>query len=187
MGVFEVLWSLWLRHLGASVRFIGFTWIAFSAPMLLAFLGGYLADRYSRWALMFSGFTVAAFAWIIYGSTDNLTVFLGVSIIEGLAFAWSYPAKQGFLVQVAPARWLGSIQGMEQSVLQVAALIGTLLAPVLYGYMSGYVISLAGVVSLVGLAVSAPILRREWRRLKAGGETAEKSGEESIEIPLRQI
>ena len=68
MGVFEVLWSLWLRHLGASVRFIGFTWIAFSVPMLLSFAGGYLADRYSRWALMFSGYTVAAFAWIFYGS-----------------------------------------------------------------------------------------------------------------------
>jgi MFS family permease len=187
MGVFEVLWSLWLRHLGASVRFIGFTWIAFSAPMLLSFVGGYLADRYSRWALMFSGFTVAAFAWIIYGSTDNLTLFLGVSILEGLAFAWSYPAKQGFLVQVAPPRWLGSVQGMEQSSLQVAALIGTLLAPVLYGYMSGYVISLAGVVSLVGLAVSAPILHREWRRLKASEGIVEKYDEEPVENPLRQI
>ena len=117
MGVFEVLWSLWLRHLGASIRYIGFTWVAFSAPMLLSFVGGYLADRYNRWALMFSGFTVSAFAWIIYGTTDNLTLFLVVNIVEGLAVAWSYPAKQGFLVQVVPPRWLGSVQGMEQSVL----------------------------------------------------------------------
>jgi len=187
MGVFEVLWSLWLRHLGASVRFIGLTWIAFSAPMVLAFVGGYLADRYSRWALMFSGYTVAALAWIVYGSTDNLMLFLLVNIIEGLAFAWSYPAKQGFLVQVAPPRWLGSVQGLEQSSVQVAALVGTLLAPVLYGYMSGYVISLAGVVSLVGLAVAAPILHREWRKLKASEEIVEKHAEEAVEIPLRQI
>jgi MFS family permease len=187
MGVFEVLWSLWLRHLGASVRFIGLTWIAFSAPMLLAFAGGYLADRYSRWALMFSGYTVAAFAWIFYGSTANLTLFLLVNIVEGLAFAWSYPAKQGFLVQVAPPRWLGSVQGLEQSFVQIAALVGTLLAPVLYGYISGYIISLAGMVSLVGLAVAAPILYREWRRLKANGELVEKSDEEAIEIPLRQL
>ena len=60
MGVFEVLWSLWLRHLGASMRFIGVTWIAFSVPMLLAWVGGYLADRYSRWVLMFSGYSVSA-------------------------------------------------------------------------------------------------------------------------------
>jgi MFS family permease len=187
MGVFEVLWSIWLRHLGASVRFVGFTWIAFSAPMLLAFAGGYLADRYSRWALMFSGYTVAACAWIFYGSTANLTWFLLINIVEGLAFAWSYPAKQGFLVQVAPPRWLGSVQGLEQSSVQVAALIGTLLAPVLYGYMSGYVISLAGVISLVGLAVAAPILYREWRRLKTNEQAVEESSEESLDIPLKRI
>lgn len=128
MGVFEVLWSLWLRHLGASVRFVGFTWIAFSVPMLLAWVGGYMADRYSRWALMFSGYTVSAFAWISYGVTRNLTLFLVVNIIEGLAIAWSYPAKQGFLVQVVPRRWLGTVQGLEQTCLQAAALIGTLVA-----------------------------------------------------------
>jgi DHA1 family multidrug resistance protein-like MFS transporter len=182
MGVFEVLWSLWLRHLGATVRFIGFTWIAFSAPMLLAFAGGYLADRYSRWALMFSGYAVAAFAWIVYGSTANLTLFLIVNIVEGLAFAWSYPAKQGFLVQVAPPRWLGSVQGLEQTSVQVAALVGTLVAPVLYSYISGYVISVAGVISLVGLAVAAPILYQTWRSLKARGETVEKVDADAIEI-----
>ena len=187
MGVFEVLWSVWLRHLGASVRFIGLTWIVFSVPMLLAFVGGYLADRYNRWRLMFSGYAISAFAWIFYGSTDNLTLFLVVNIIEGLAIAWSYPAKQAFLVQVAPPRWLGSVQGLEQSSVQVAALIGTLIAPVLYGYMSGWVISVAGVVSLIGLAVAAPILRREWERLSRAKEGAETTVDEAIDIPLKQL
>ncbi|MFH0917310.1 MAG: MFS transporter [bacterium] len=168
MGVFEVLWSLWLRHLGASVRYVGLTWIAFSVPMLLAWVGGYLADRYSRWALMFSGYTVSAFAWISYGVTRNLTLFLVVNVIEGLAIAWSYPAKQGFLVQVVPRRWLGTVQGLEQTCLQVAALIGTLVAPVLYSHLSGYVISVAGVVSLLGLVYGAPVLYKEWGRISAG-------------------
>jgi MFS family permease len=187
MGVFEVLWSLWLRNLGASVRYIGLTWIAFSLPMVFSFVGGYLADRYSRWVLMFSGYTVAAFAWIVYGSTDNLALFLAVNVVEGLAFAWAYPAKQGFLVQVAPPRWLGSVQGLEQSSVQMAALLGTLLAPVLYGYISGYIISLAGVVALAGLAIAAPILHKEWRRLKTEAEVVEESDEEAIEIPLTRI
>ena len=175
MGVFEVLWSLWLRHLGASVRYIGFTWIAFSVPMLLAWVGGYLADRYSRWALMFSGYAVSAFAWITYGVTRNLTLFLAVNVVEGLAIAWSYPAKQGFLVQVVPQRWLGTVQGLEQTCLQVAALIGTVAAPVLYSHMSGYVISVAGVVSLLGLVYGAPILYREWGRL-SGERTTRQTG-----------
>jgi MFS family permease len=168
MGVFEVLWSLWLRHLGASVRFIGLTWIAFSVPMLLAWVGGYLADRYNRWVLMFSGYTVSAFAWITYGSTKNLVLFLLVNVIEGFAIAWSYPAKQAFMVQVVPPRWLGSVQGLEQSCLQLAALVGTLVAPILYVHLSGYVISVAGVVSLLGLIFAGPILYKEWRRLSLG-------------------
>ncbi|MCL5736791.1 MAG: MFS transporter [Actinobacteria bacterium] len=167
LGVFEVLWSLWLRHLGASVRFVGLTWIAFSVPMLLAWVGGYLADRYSRWALMFSGYTVAGFAWITYGVTRNLVLFLIVNVIEGLAVAWSYPAKQAFFVQVVPERWLGSVQGLEQTCLQAAALIGTLIAPLLYGVLSGYVISLAGAISLFGLVFAAPTLRAEHKRQRA--------------------
>jgi MFS family permease len=165
MGVFEVLWSLWLRHLGASVRYVGLTWVAFSVPMLLAWLGGHLADRYNRWALMFSGYAVSGFAWITYGITDNLVLFLVVNVIEGLAVAWSYPAKQSFFVQVVPARWLGSVQGLEASCIQLAALVGTLIAPVLYESLRGYVISLAGCVSLLGLVFAGPVLRREWTRL----------------------
>jgi MFS family permease len=168
MGVFEVLWSIWLRHLGASMQYVGLTWIAFSVPMLLAWVGGYLADRYSRWALMFSGYFVSAIAWILYGVTTNFTLFLAVNVVEGLAVAWSYPAKQGFMVQVVPARWLGSVQGIEQTFMQVAALVGTLVAPFLYGHMSGYVISLAGVISLLGCIYAAPILLKEWRRLCEG-------------------
>jgi DHA1 family multidrug resistance protein-like MFS transporter len=164
MGVWEVLWSLWLRRLGASMSYIGYTWVAFSVPMLLSFVGGYFADRYNRWLLMFSGYAISAGAWIIYGVTRNLTVFIIVNVIEGFAVAWSYPAKAAFLVQVVPPRWLGSVQGLEQTFIQVAGLIGTLLAPILYGYMSGYVISLGGMISLIGLVFAAPILFRQWQR-----------------------
>ena len=165
MGVWEVLWSIWLRHLGASMDFVSWTWVAFSLPMLLSWVGGYLADRYSRWVLMFSGYTVSAIAWIIYGSTTNLVLFLVVSVIEGMAVAWSYPAKAAFLVQVVPPRWLGSVQGLEQTFVQVAGLIGTLTAPFLYKYISGHVIALAGGVSLLGLCFAAPVLFKTWQKL----------------------
>jgi MFS family permease len=164
-GVWEVLWSLWLRHLGATMNLVGFTWIAFSLPMLLAFAGGHLADRHSRFLLMYSGLAVSSVAWIMYGITRNLTVFLVFCVIEGLAVAWSYPAQQAFLVQVSPQRWLGTIQGLESSSMQLAALVGTLLSPLLYQAISGYTIAVGGVVSLIGLVVTAPTLAREWKRL----------------------
>ena len=54
---------------------------------------GYLADRYNRWALMFSGYVVSGIAWVLYGTVHNLTLFLVISVMEGLAVAWSYPAN----------------------------------------------------------------------------------------------
>jgi len=170
MGGWEVVWSLWLQHLGASMTYIGLTWVAFSVPMLLSFAGGMLADRYSRFALMFTGYTISAVAWILYGSTTNLTVFLIVNVVEGFAIAFSYPAKQAFLMQVSPREWLGTVTGIETTSMQLAGLLGTLTAPMLYGLISGYVLAVGGALALIGLGIAAPVLRREWRRLAASGE-----------------
>lgn len=166
MGVWEVLWSLWLDRLGASPGFISMTWVAFSAPMVLSFVGGYLADRYSRWSLMFSGYALAAVAWVLYGTTTSLTLFIVFNVMEGFAVAWSYPAKQAFLVQVVPSRWLGTVQGLEGTATQVAALVGTVTAPFLYTKLHGFVISIAGFVSLLGLFYAGPVLLKVWRQQK---------------------
>ncbi len=165
MGAFEVVWSMWLKDLGASLSFISLTFIVFAAPMLLSFVGGILADRHSRFVLMFAGFTIAAGAWIVYGTTTDFRVILVASAIEGLAIAFSFPAKQAFLIQVSPMQWRGTVVGMENTSMQLAGLIGTLAAPIVYGWVSGYVLALAGCVSLLGLAIAAPVLRNEWRRL----------------------
>ena len=171
MGAWEVLWSLWLDDLGASPSFISLTWMAFSIPMLFSFAGGYLADRFNRWLLMFSGYAVAAIAWIVYGVTTNLTLFIVVNVVEGMAIAWSYPAKQAFLVEVVPKPWLGTVQGLEGTSMQSAALMGTLVAPLMYKSLGGFVISIGGFVSLAGLALAGPILYKVWRALV--GKTGE--------------
>jgi DHA1 family multidrug resistance protein-like MFS transporter len=180
MGSWEVVWSIWLRELGASVQFIGVTWIAFSLPMLLAFLGGRLADRYSRFRLMYIGYSISAVAWIVYGVTRSLTLFVAFNVVEGLAIALSYPAKQAFLVQVAPKRWIGSITGLESSAMQGAALVGTLVSPLLFEVMSGYSIGVGGVLLLAGLGITAPTLRREWKRLQEEGDVLSFAETEAI-------
>ena len=126
IGSWEVLWSLWLRELGASMSFVGLTWMLFSLPMLFSFVGGYFADRRSRFLLMFSGYMIAAGTWIVYGTTRSLSVFLIFSVVEGVAMAWANPAKQAFLVQVSPARWVGTVQGLEITAAHLAAMVGTL-------------------------------------------------------------
>ena len=176
IGSWEVLWSLWLRELGASMSFVGLTWIFFSVPMMFSFVGGYVADRHNRFLLMFSGYIIAAGTWIVYGTTHSLAVLLVFSVVEGVAVAWANPAKQAFLVQVSPPRWVGSVQGLEITAAHLAALVGTLASPFLFEVMSGRVIALGGVVALVALVAVAPILGPEWKRLAATGRPAAEAG-----------
>ncbi len=195
-GGFEVLWSIWLKRLGASLTFISLTWIAFSIPMLLSFLGGRFADRSNRFRLALSGYAIAGVCYLVYGSVHNLRLFLAVNVIEGLAWAWSYPAKEAFLIQVSPQRWLGAVQGMQSAAIQVAAFIGTVIAPVLYGGLDfggaslgfirlpvvrfggigGYALSVDGVLALAGVVIAAPVLRREWRLLAAARAASAPAG-----------
>ena len=161
-GAWEVVWSIWLRDIGASMQVIGLTWIVFSVPVTFSFVGGPLADRHSRYALMAWGFGVTGASWFVFSLTHDLTAYIGAMLIGGGAFAVAFPAKQAFLVQVSAPRSLGSIQGVEQTAMQFAALVGTLTAPLVYGLIGGYIFAFGGAVALLGLAVAAPTLRREW-------------------------
>jgi DHA1 family multidrug resistance protein-like MFS transporter len=191
MGAWEVVWSIWLDSQGRSFAFIGLTWIAFSAPMLLSFAGGRLADRHSRYALMIAGFAVQGAMWIVFSLTELPVVYIAAAMVGGLAFALAFPAKQALLVQVSPPRWLGSVQGIEQMSMQGAAFVGTLTAPLIYGAIGGWVFAVGGAVALTGVVVAAPVLRREWACLRRGGvrscaqlETVAAGSEESGSGPV---
>ena len=165
-GAWEVVWSIWLRDIGASMRVVGLTWIVFSVPVAFSFIGGWFADRHSRYVLMAWGFGITGASWFAFSFTHDLKVYVAALLVGGGAFAVGYPAKQAFLVQVSPLPWLGSIQGMEQTAMQLGALIGTLTAPLIYGLVGGYIFAFCGAVALIGLAVALPTLRREWACVK---------------------
>ncbi len=174
-GAWEVVWSLWLRRIGAPMQVIGLTWIAFSLPMAFSFAGGHLADRTNRYALMVWGFAVVGASWVPFSLTHDLRVYLGVMLVGGAAFAVGFPAKQGFLVQVAAPGRLGAVQGVEQTAMQLAALVGTLTAPPLYGLIGGAIFALVGAVALAGVAVAVPVLRREWACVSSAGVSGVRS------------
>ena len=173
VGAWEVVWSLWLREIGAPFAYIGITWVAFSVPMLFSFAAGMAADRYNRFALMTGGFVVLAIGFLSFTFTRDLSLYLVLMGVLGGAFAVALPAKQALLVQVSPRRWLGTVQGIEQTAMQLSALIGTLTAPLLFQAFGGGVFVASGVVALGGLAVGVPVLRKEWHCVR--GEAGVKS------------
>ena len=141
MGAWDVVWSLYLSHLGASKTYISMTWVAFSVPMLLSFVGGMFADRYSRFWLFVVGYALSSLAWMFYGISTNLVALIVVNVLEGFAIAFSFPAKQAFLIQVSPKRWLGTVTGVEATSMQLAGLLGSLTAPLMYARISGRVLT----------------------------------------------
>lgn len=179
LGGFEVIWTIYMRELGASMTLIGLTWVLFGVPLLFSFLAGRVADRHSRFVLMFVGFGVQAVSWMLVPVLHDPLLFVLLVPIDGLAYAFAFPAKQAFLVQVSPRRWLGSVQGFEETALQFGAFAGTVTAPLIYGAIGGGFFAVAGLIAAVGLAVAAPTLHREWARLVREGEvlsTADAAG-----------
>ena len=168
-GGFEVIWSLWLQHLGASMTMVSVMWIVMSVPMVLSFVGGMLADRHSRFVLMFVGSGVAALGMVVCGLTRSFALYLVLAVVTGLAFAVGNPAKQGFMVQVSPPKWIGTVQGLDSTSMMVGGLLGTLIVPAIYDVISGYVIVICGAVGIVGLMIAAPVLGRESARLERAG------------------
>ena len=185
MGTWDVVWSLYLRSLGASMTFISFTWVAFSVPMLLSVFGGMVADRYSRFWLFFVGYALSSFAWMFYGISTNLTALIVVSALEGVAIAFSYPAKQAFLIQVSPRRWIGTVTGVEATSMQLAGLVGSLLAPLLYQRIHGHVLTLAGIFTFAGLLCVAPILHRAWQGVVVAGDMPRQAELERLADEVR--
>jgi MFS family permease len=137
--------------------------------MLLSVVGGMLADRWSRFWLFMIGYALSGFAWMFYGVSTNLAALIVVNVLEGIAIAFSYPAKQAFLIQVSPRQWIGTVTGVEATSMQFGGLLGSLLAPLLYASIHGHVLTVAGIISLVGLLAASPFLFRAWRSLTADG------------------
>jgi DHA1 family multidrug resistance protein-like MFS transporter len=187
MGAWDVIWSLYLDSLGASKTFISMTWVAFSVPMLLSVVGGMLADRWSRFWLFMIGYALSGFAWMFYGVSTNLTALIVVNVLEGIAIAFSYPAKQAFLIQVSPRQWIGTVTGVEATSMQFGGLLGSLLAPLLFASIHGHVLTVAGVISLVGLLGASPFLLRAWRGLTAVGAVMPQAEAERLADENRPV
>ena len=145
--------------------------------------GIFLWTRTAIWAAaLFAFFTFVpnrhplAGRWDDPSLTHDLGAYLVAMLVGGGAFAVAFPAKQAFLVQVSPSRWLGTIQGAEQTAMQLSALLGTLTAPILYDLIGGWIFAFGGGVALAGLAAAAPTLRHEWHCV-AGAEGARSCAE----------
>lgn len=174
VGMYDTVWSFFLRHLGASTFVIGLSWTLFALPaVLLSTLGGRLADRSRRLERrVLLGVGINACICLGYTLARDPAQAIVLGVLEGAMLSLVSPAFNVMLASRVGEAVLGEAQGMVAA----AAALGALLE----ASVSGWLFSLDPVdpmlmgagTMLVSLAAAAIGFRsRHWRR-GAGAVTA---------------
>ncbi|MCL5971278.1 MAG: MFS transporter, partial [Firmicutes bacterium] len=125
VGMYDTVWSLYMKSLGASNLVIGLSFTLFAIPLLLSnFLGGALANRPGwRRKLIIGGSVLNAITVILYIMSQNAWLSIGISVLEAIAMSFIGPALQASLLSQTPDAWRGTIQGRFQAVGTLGALV----------------------------------------------------------------
>jgi MFS family permease len=139
IGVYEVVWALYLQGLGGSVQWIGLTYVLFALPVVfLAPLGGRLVDRHgaTRFVLV-PGLLVAA-CGLLYAVASEPLMPGVVIVFEGGAEAFMGPALYAVLAIGTPTGRASTAQGIYGSAGTVAFIVSSLAAGWLFAIDDRY-------------------------------------------------
>lgn len=154
MGMFEVVWALYLRSLGGTAWDVSLSWSLYALPpILLAPLAGRLLDRRgAAWPLVL-GTLVSAALITSYGLVRSVPWLIGLGVIEAMGGAFGAPAQQALMVQLAPPEARGRVIALLGAVGILGALVGSLATPPLYQLGPEICFGMATLVLLVSAFV----------------------------------
>jgi DHA1 family multidrug resistance protein-like MFS transporter len=113
IGVYEACWSLLMHAHHASTLQIRLSWTFFSVPwVLLARLGGWLADHANRRFIALAGLLNGAAFLSIYPHIHNNNLMLVLGSFESIGGALSVPSISSLMSQGAANRELSRRQGL---------------------------------------------------------------------------
>ena len=165
-GVYEVIWSLFMEHLGASVAWIGFTFTLFGLPvMLLSPLAGRLVDRYGGVRFAVIGAVAVAVAGYVYTFATEPVMPALIGLLEACGFAFIGPALFWLLARGTPPGRTSTAQGIFGAAGTTGTIVSSLAAGVLWSVDWRYPFYLFVVVSLAGMALAVLIARAASRRV----------------------
>ncbi len=142
LGLFNVLWSIWLADLAAgqglsqatTLSLIGLSYTTFALPQLFFQpFAGRFADRHQRFLLLIMPGICLAFVYTIYGMLTSLALICVFAFLEGTLVSFFQPATDSYLIDVSPEEARGLIQGLFYAVGMVGGFISAIITPTLYG------------------------------------------------------
>jgi MFS family permease len=128
-GVYNVVWSLFMKSIGATDWEVGLSFSLFALPLVLtAPIAGWASDRLDRRWLSAGSTASTALIAPIYPLLHSVPAVIGVGVLEATTTAFAEPAINAFLMSaVAPdqrGRAAGTVGTAETAAKAVGALIG---------------------------------------------------------------
>ena len=131
-GTYEVIWSLFLQHLGAGLDLIGLTFAMFGLPvLLLSPFAGRLVDRRGSLAFIIVGSILPAIIGIAYTRIADPLFAVPLILIEATGFAMLNPALYSVVAANSPPGRSSTAQGLFGAAGTVGFIVASLLAGVL--------------------------------------------------------
>jgi len=126
-GVYEVIWSLFLEDLGASIEWIGLTFALFGLPMMIMSpFAGRLVDRHGPIRFAAVGGLVICIAGVVYGLSTEPLVPSAMASVEGIAEAFLMPALYALVAFGSPSGRSSTAQGIFGAVGTIGLIVATL-------------------------------------------------------------
>ncbi len=131
-GTYEVIWSLFLQQLGASLDLIGLTFAMFGLPvLLLSPFAGRVVDRRGALAFIVVGSILPAVMGLAYTRITDPLLAVPLILIEATGFAMLNPALFAVVAANSPVGRTSTTQGLFGAAGTVGFIVASLIAGVL--------------------------------------------------------
>lgn len=159
IGIYDVIWSLYMRALGASDFVIGLSFTLFALPLVVATpFAGWASDRWDRRWLAFGSVAVGSLMALIYPSLRNVPLVIAVGAVEAALWSFTEPSMNSFLMDAVPER-RAEAQGVVGTAMNGAMAIGALVGGTLFAMGLAVPFVAAAVAGTVFALLALPGLR----------------------------
>jgi len=173
-GVYNVIWSLFMKTLGATDWVVGLSFTLFALPLVLtAPLAGWASDRLDRRWLAVGGTATTALLAPVYPFLTSIPAVIGLGAVEGSSAAFAEPSINAFLMSAVPADQRGRAVGTVGTAESAAKALGALIGGALFGLGVWVPFVLSGVVGVAVIALGLPSLRAAGRDIAVVQATAQ--------------
>jgi len=171
IGIYDVIWSLYMRTRGASDPVVGLSFTLFALPLLVATpLAGWSSDRWDRRWLAAGSIVLGSLMSPIYPNLTSIPAILFVGLFEGALWAFTTPSMNSFLMDAVADR-RAEAQGIVGTALSTATAVGSLVGgalfalgvaiPFLAAAGAGVVFALAAVPWMLSAGARRPVAEGE--------------------------